>query len=147
MFTIEEDDEVVISEKVIRSGNEEEKEIAKLKFTSEYAMKLVRDQVDQGDFEQVMVNPGEGINISVEFTGKPAPHATWVREDGMPAEARINNTEESTTLSIENAAKEHEGIYGLLLQNDYGAQAAAFKVLSSDMININTSFLTGRSRH
>ena len=125
MFTIEENEEVVVSQANYISKKSTEKK----KYTSEYAMKLVREQVDAGDFEQVVVKSGEGINISVEFTGKPAPHATWVRENGLPAEAQVKNTEESTTLNIENASKEHEGIYGLLLQNDYGAQAAAFKVI------------------
>jgi len=131
MFTIEEDVEVTVSQKYV-SENElkEEREIAKLKYTTDYALKLVKEQIENNDFEQVMVNPGEGINISVEFTGKPAPHATWVREDGLPKEALVKNTEESTTLTIENASKDHEGVYGLLLQNEYGAQAAAFKVCS-----------------
>lgn len=75
------------------------------------------------------IGQGEGINISVEFTGKPAPQATWVRDGGLPIEAIVKTTEESTTLSIETAEEKHSGTYGLVLENEYGAQTAAFKVV------------------
>ena len=84
--------------------------------------------MEQGNYEEVVVNVDEGINISVEFTGKPAPKATWVREGGLPVEAVVKTNEESTSLIIDNAKAEHAGTYGLVLENDYGAQAAAFKV-------------------
>ena len=61
--------------------------------------------------------------------GKPAPLATWVREGGLPDEATVTTTEESTTLAIETAESKHAGTYGLVLENEYGAQTAAFKVV------------------
>ena len=96
-------------------------------YTSHF--ELVKTEVDAGNYEEVVVNVDEGINISVEFTGKPAPRATWVREGGLPVEAVVKTTEESTSLIIDNARAEHAGTYGLVLENDYGAQAAAFKVV------------------
>ena len=33
-------------------------------------MELVNEQVKQGEFEEVNIGQGEGINISVEFTGE-----------------------------------------------------------------------------
>ena len=61
--------------------------------------------------------------------GKPAPLATWVCEGGLPDEATVTTTEESTTLAIETAESKHAGTYGLVLENEYGAQTAAFKVV------------------
>ena len=55
--------------------------------------------------------------------------ATWVREGGLPDEATVTTTEESTTLAIETAESKHAGTYGLVLENEYGAQTAAFKVV------------------
>ena len=52
--------------------------------------------------------------------------ATWVREGGLPEEATVTTTEESTTLAIETAESKHAGTYGLVLENEYGAQTAAF---------------------
>ena len=52
----------------------------KSRYTSEYALQLVGEQVKNGEYEEVRVGAGEGINIAVEFTGKPAPMATWVHE-------------------------------------------------------------------
>ena len=33
-------------------------------------MQLVNEQVNVGEYEEVKIGEGEGINISVEFTGK-----------------------------------------------------------------------------
>ena len=42
----------------------------KSRYTSEVAMQLVNEQVNVGEYEEVKIGEGEGINISVEFTGK-----------------------------------------------------------------------------
>ena len=36
-------------------------------------MQLVNEQVNVGEYEEVKIGEGEGINISVEFTGKKIP--------------------------------------------------------------------------
>ena len=55
--------------------------------------------------------------------------ATWVHEGGLPAEAIVTTTDESTTLKIESAEAKHQGTYGLVLENEFGAQTAAFQVV------------------
>ena len=99
------------------------------RYTSEYALQLVEQQIEEGDYEEVKVGPGEGINIAVEFTGKPAPMATWVHDGGLPVEAVVTTTDESTTLKIDAAEAKHQGTYGLVLENEFGAQTAAFQVV------------------
>ena len=42
----------------------------KSRYTTEVAMQLVNEQVNVGEYEEVKIGEGEGINISVEFTGK-----------------------------------------------------------------------------
>ena len=76
---------------------------------------------------QYSTRPGRILLIII--IGKPAPLATWVREGGLPDEATVTTTEESTTLAIETAESKHAGTYGLVLENEYGAQTAAFKVV------------------
>ena len=42
-------------------------------------MQLVNEQVNVGEYEEVKIGEGEGINISVEFTGKNIFHFLPVR--------------------------------------------------------------------
>jgi len=129
MHTIKEEETYVSGVRTEKRFTSEAVIQRKSRYTTEVAMQLVNEQVNVGEYEEVKIGEGEGINISVEFTGKPAPLATWVREGGLPDEATVTTTEESTTLAIETAESKHAGTYGLVLENEYGAQTAAFKVV------------------
>ncbi|XP_072021853.1 twitchin-like isoform X7 [Amphiura filiformis] len=84
-------------------------------------------------FKDVVVeySKHDQIKIKVPFTGFPKPECSWARE-GTPITSGVDSTERHTTLTIDNAQRNHTGVYKVTAENELGSDAAVIKIAVND---------------
>merc|ERR1739838_1073064 len=89
------------------------------------------DFILNDDFKShVSVYAQQTIELNVRFEGKPLPKVEWMRSDQaqLQESATVSTTSSSTSLVVENCAREDMGKYTLTIQNDAGMKKLVFTV-------------------
>ncbi|KAK5889762.1 hypothetical protein CesoFtcFv8_013349 [Champsocephalus esox] len=80
-----------------------------------------------------IVKPGASVNLGVNFRGKPAPTATWVKEEGeLGVKSEVSSSDGFSSVSIENCSRNDTGKYTVTLENASGSKAVTFTVKVMD---------------
>uniref|UniRef100_A0A8D3DSK6 Myosin light chain kinase, smooth muscle n=1 Tax=Scophthalmus maximus TaxID=52904 RepID=A0A8D3DSK6_SCOMX len=90
------------------------------------------------------VTEGQAFSLQVCVEGKPAPAVSWLLNEGRPpAGARSSHVGGVATLTVQNALRQHEGVYVCVAQNGHGRVESGARVQVKGQCSDEESEVTG----
>uniref|UniRef100_A0A4W4EEQ9 Titin n=1 Tax=Electrophorus electricus TaxID=8005 RepID=A0A4W4EEQ9_ELEEL len=86
-------------------------------------------------FSNYSVLVGKDLQVEIPVSGRPKPKVTWTKDGTalkFTTRVNISSTQQSTTLSIKEAAREDGGMYGISVSNVVGQKDATVEIITLD---------------
>ncbi|KAK9534814.1 hypothetical protein VZT92_007235 [Zoarces viviparus] len=101
--------------------------------------KIHLDTSSIGNANTITVVAGNKLGLDVAITGEPAPTVCWMKGNKVVSEAegrvRVESTKTSSSLVIEEAVKDDEGSYTIIVTNSAGEDKVELMVKIVDVPN------------